>query len=43
MKKWKKIVVANIEVLQYVARGGPWRSLSSLPEKKPESPRHIFC
>ena len=42
MKKEKKLVVANIEILQCVARGGPRRSLS-LPEKRPESPRHIFC
>ena len=37
----KKIVVENIEILQCVARGGARRSLS-LPEKRPESPRHIY-
>ena len=29
-------------MLQCVARGGPRRSLT-LPEKRPESPRYIFC
>ena len=41
-KKWENIVVANIEILQCLARGGPRRSLS-LPKKRPESPRRIFC
>ena len=41
-KKWKNIVVANIEILQCLTRGGPRRS-QSLPKKRPESPRRIFC
>ena len=38
LKKWKKLVVANIEILQYVARGGPRGSLS-LPEKEAREPK----
>ena len=41
-KKGKKFVVANIEILQCVARGGPRTSLS-LPEKEAREPKtHMY-
>ena len=39
----RKLAVVNIDILQCVARGGSPRRSQSLPEKRPESPRLIFC